>query len=168
MVATTTRRERVRLRPGIRRGVGLPLRVISCHIPQAMSFDRERIQEKAASVAVQGVYLGTSSWKYEGWLGQLYTAERYEYRGKIAKSRFERDCLRRTCVERDRPALPMDVSPSCSTHVPSARTCSGLMRERGRVIGCVTAMRPGMRLEGVRKSSAWFFTRRTRLATCRW
>jgi uncharacterized protein YecE (DUF72 family) len=37
--------------------------------------------------------VGTSSWKYEGWLGQLYSAERYEYRGRVAKSRFERDCL---------------------------------------------------------------------------
>jgi uncharacterized protein YecE (DUF72 family) len=59
-----------------------------------MSFDRERIQEQAASLAVQGVYLGTSSWRYEGWLGQLYNPERYEYRGKLAKTRFERDCLR--------------------------------------------------------------------------
>ena len=58
-----------------------------------MPFDRERTQEQAASLAVQGVYLGTSSWKYEGWMGQLYTGERYEYRGKLAKTRFERDCL---------------------------------------------------------------------------
>jgi len=42
----------------------------------------------------RGVFIGTSSWKYEGWLGQLYSPERYEYRGKVAKTRFERDCLR--------------------------------------------------------------------------
>jgi len=59
-----------------------------------MTFDREQMQEQAASLAVQGVYLGTSSWKHEGWMGQLYTGERYEYRGKVAKTRFERDCLR--------------------------------------------------------------------------
>lgn len=35
-----------------------------------------------------------SSWKYEGWSGQLYAPARYEYRGKVAKTRFERDCLR--------------------------------------------------------------------------
>jgi len=52
------------------------------------------MQEEAASLTVPGVYVGTSSWKYEGWMGQLYTAERYEYRGKVAKTRFERDCLR--------------------------------------------------------------------------
>jgi uncharacterized protein YecE (DUF72 family) len=59
-----------------------------------MSLDRQRMQEQAASLAVQGVYLGTSSWKYDGWMGQLYNSERYEYRGKVAKTRFERDCLR--------------------------------------------------------------------------
>jgi uncharacterized protein YecE (DUF72 family) len=58
-----------------------------------MAFERERIKAKAAALAARGVYIGTSSWKYEGWLGQLYTPARYEYRGKVAKSRFERDCL---------------------------------------------------------------------------
>lgn len=59
-----------------------------------MSFDRAQMQERAAALALQGVYVGTSSWKYEGWLGQLYTAERYAFRGKVAKTRFDRDCLR--------------------------------------------------------------------------
>ena len=45
------------------------------------------------SLAESGVFLGTSSWKYPGWLGQLYDEQRYLYRGKVAKSRFERDCL---------------------------------------------------------------------------
>ena len=58
-----------------------------------MAFDREQIKTKAAALAAQGVFVGTSSWKYEGWLGQLYTAARYEFRGKVATTRFERDCL---------------------------------------------------------------------------
>jgi hypothetical protein len=29
----------------------------------------------------------------QGWLGQIYTPSRYEYRGKVVTSRFERDCL---------------------------------------------------------------------------
>ena len=58
-----------------------------------MPFDREQIKTKAAELAAQGVFLGTSSWKYEGWLNQLYTSGRYEYRGKVATKRFERDCL---------------------------------------------------------------------------
>jgi hypothetical protein len=58
-----------------------------------MAFDREQIKKKAAALAAKGVYVGTSSWKYEGWLGQLFTPCRYEFRGKVAKTRFERDCL---------------------------------------------------------------------------
>jgi uncharacterized protein YecE (DUF72 family) len=58
-----------------------------------MAFDREQMKKKAAALAAKGVYVGTSSWKYEGWFGQLYSPARYEYRGKVAKTRFERDCL---------------------------------------------------------------------------
>lgn len=58
-----------------------------------MAFDRDRMKTQAARLAAHGVFIGTSSWKYEGWLGQLYTPARYEYRGKVAAKRFERDCL---------------------------------------------------------------------------
>jgi uncharacterized protein YecE (DUF72 family) len=58
-----------------------------------MPFDRDQMKRKAAELAAKGVFIGTSSWKYEGWLNQLYTPTRYEYRGKVAKTRFERDCL---------------------------------------------------------------------------
>jgi uncharacterized protein YecE (DUF72 family) len=58
-----------------------------------MPFDREQLSKKAAALAARGIFVGTSSWKYEGWLGQMYTPSRYEYRGKVAKTRFERDCL---------------------------------------------------------------------------
>jgi uncharacterized protein YecE (DUF72 family) len=58
-----------------------------------MPFDRDFVKAKAQELAAKGVYIGTSSWKYEGWCGQLYSPGRYEYRGKLAKSRLERDCL---------------------------------------------------------------------------
>jgi uncharacterized protein YecE (DUF72 family) len=58
-----------------------------------MAFDRDQMKKKAAALAAKGVYIGTSSWKYEGWFGQLYTPARYEFRDKVAKTRFERDCL---------------------------------------------------------------------------
>jgi uncharacterized protein YecE (DUF72 family) len=51
------------------------------------------MKQAAAQLASKGVFIGTSSWKYEGWLGQLYSPERYEYRGKVARTRFERGCL---------------------------------------------------------------------------
>jgi len=58
-----------------------------------MAFDRALIQSTVARLALSGVYVGTSSWKYEGWFDQLYTPARYEYRGKVARTRFERGCL---------------------------------------------------------------------------
>jgi uncharacterized protein YecE (DUF72 family) len=58
-----------------------------------MSFDRDKMKSTLATLAAQGVFLGTSSWKYPGWLGQLYTRDRYVWRGRYAESRFERNCL---------------------------------------------------------------------------
>ena len=58
-----------------------------------MSFARQDLAERAASLAAQGVYVGTSSWKYPGWCGMIYDPVRYEYRGKFAEARFKRNCL---------------------------------------------------------------------------
>jgi uncharacterized protein YecE (DUF72 family) len=58
-----------------------------------MSFDREKMKSAAASLAAEGVFIGTSSWKYPGWFGQLYERDRYIWRGKFSNARFERDCL---------------------------------------------------------------------------
>jgi len=54
---------------------------------------REQIARQVSNLASRNIFIGTSSWKYEGWLGQLYSPERYAYRGKVAKSRFEAGCL---------------------------------------------------------------------------
>jgi uncharacterized protein YecE (DUF72 family) len=58
-----------------------------------MSFSREQVKQQADHLAAQGVFIGTSSWKYPGWRGMLYDPARYEYRGKFALARFNRDCL---------------------------------------------------------------------------
>ncbi len=58
-----------------------------------MNFDRDELAHQCASLAVQGVYIGTSSWKYPGWFGTVYDRARYEYRGKFALTRFNRECL---------------------------------------------------------------------------
>lgn len=58
-----------------------------------MPFDLEKIKHAAAELAAKGVYIGTSSWKYPGWRGMLYDEARYLYRGKVAESRFEKNCL---------------------------------------------------------------------------
>lgn len=58
-----------------------------------VAFNREQIQLQVAELASQGVFIGTSSWKYPSWRGMLYDESRYAYRGKFAESRFEKNCL---------------------------------------------------------------------------
>ena len=58
-----------------------------------MAFERDRMKQKAEELAASGVFIGASSWKYEGWRGMLYDESRYVYRGKFAVSRFEKNCL---------------------------------------------------------------------------
>lgn len=45
------------------------------------------------ALASEGVCIGTSSWKYPGWLGSIYDAERYQVRGKFSQTRFDAECL---------------------------------------------------------------------------
>ena len=58
------------------------------------SFDRETLAARLKALATNGIYIGGSSWKYEGWLGQIYTRERYFSRGRFSRQRFEAECLR--------------------------------------------------------------------------
>ncbi len=52
-----------------------------------------RLAPKLRSLAEQAIYFGTSSWKYEGWLGSIYSPDRYQTRGKLSKAKFEAGCL---------------------------------------------------------------------------
>ena len=54
---------------------------------------RTRLAERLTVLAGRGIYLGTSSWKYEGWLGQIYTEDRYLTRRKFNRKKFEETCL---------------------------------------------------------------------------
>jgi hypothetical protein len=86
-----------------------------------MAFDREQMRHKSAELAASGVFIGTLSWKYEGWLNQLYTPARYEYRGKVAKARFERDCLGGYAeVFKDRHPLEPFKNVAWETYYPSS------------------------------------------------
>lgn len=58
-----------------------------------MVFAREPFQSSLVQLARQGVWLGTSSWKYPGWRGQLYSEDRYVWHGRFSEARFERLCL---------------------------------------------------------------------------
>lgn len=57
-------------------------------------FDRDALAARLRSLASEHIYIGGSSWKYEGWLGQIYRRERYLSRGKFSRKLFEAECLR--------------------------------------------------------------------------
>ena len=56
-------------------------------------FDRAALAGRLRDLAVENIWIGTSSWKYQGWFDQIYTRERYLARGKLSKKRFEAECL---------------------------------------------------------------------------
>lgn len=57
------------------------------------SFDKEALGKRLRALADQRIFIGTSSWKYDGWIGQIYTRERYLSRGKFSQKTFEAECL---------------------------------------------------------------------------
>ena len=58
------------------------------------AFDRDGLARKLRAMAAESIFVGGSSWKYEGWLGQIYSRERYLSRGRFSKKIFEQECLR--------------------------------------------------------------------------
>jgi uncharacterized protein YecE (DUF72 family) len=52
-----------------------------------------RLAPKLHKLAEQGIYFGTSSWKYPGWLGSIYSPDRYATRGKFSQKKFDETCL---------------------------------------------------------------------------
>ncbi len=52
-----------------------------------------RLASRLRTLAGNGVYFGTSSWKYDGWVGSIYSGDRYLTRGKFSKAKFEENCL---------------------------------------------------------------------------
>ena len=59
----------------------------------ASGFDRDGLRDRLNALAAQGIFLGGSSWKYQGWLDQIYSRSRYLTRGRFSKKLFEETCL---------------------------------------------------------------------------
>src|SRR6266851_3909786 len=57
------------------------------------TFPRAELAARLHELSVNDIWIGTSSWKYEGWLEQIYSRDRYLSRGKLSKKRFEAECL---------------------------------------------------------------------------
>jgi len=60
---------------------------------EPLRLDRQRLSARLTALASQDIFIGTSSWKYEGWLGQIYTRDRYLSRGRFSQKRFQDECL---------------------------------------------------------------------------
>jgi uncharacterized protein YecE (DUF72 family) len=69
-------------------GAGSPPGVLS-----GVTFERAAFQQTLQRLAGQGIHLGTSSWKYPGWRGQVYDEARYVWHGRFSTRRFEQHCL---------------------------------------------------------------------------
>jgi uncharacterized protein YecE (DUF72 family) len=52
-----------------------------------------RLAPRLRGLAERGIYFGTSSWKYPGWVGSIYSESRYQTRGKLSKKKFDDTCL---------------------------------------------------------------------------
>lgn len=61
--------------------------------PEGLAPQAARLAPKLRGLADEGIYFGTSSWKYPGWVGSIYTEDRYRTRGKFSKKKFEQECL---------------------------------------------------------------------------
>jgi uncharacterized protein YecE (DUF72 family) len=71
----------------------------NCVAPESLSlfdepeFEPTALGQKLKSLAARGVLIGTSSWKYPGWLGQIYSEKNYFVRGRFSERRFQAECL---------------------------------------------------------------------------
>lgn len=61
--------------------------------PEIAGRSREDFAASLRQLADDDIHIGTSSWKYPGWLGSVYTDDRYRSRGRWSKKRFEQECL---------------------------------------------------------------------------
>lgn len=52
-----------------------------------------RLAPRLRGLAAEGIYFGTSSWKYPGWLDTIYSRDRYATRGKFSQKKFDESCL---------------------------------------------------------------------------
>ncbi len=61
--------------------------------PEELPEAARRLAPKLQTLADEGVFFGTSSWKYPGWVGSMYSQSRYVVRGKFSQRKFDDECL---------------------------------------------------------------------------
>ena len=71
----------------------LPLFDPEPELTPGSGFNRDELKSRLDALAAQRIFIGGSSWKYEGWLGQIYSPANYQVRGRFSKKQFEQTCL---------------------------------------------------------------------------
>ncbi len=73
---------------------------VGCKLAETLSLFPEpepelklELARRLRALAASGIYLGSSSWKYEGWLDTIYHRQRYFSKGRFSKKRFDEECL---------------------------------------------------------------------------
>ena len=61
--------------------------------PQIGSLPREEFSHRLRRFAGESIFIGTSSWKYPGWLGSVYTDDAYRGRSRFSERKFNETCL---------------------------------------------------------------------------
>ena len=80
-----------------------------------------RLGPRLRALAGEGIYFGTSSWKYEGWLGSIYSPGRYYRPGQVLASGSSRP---NAWPSTPRPS-PSSAATSASTSSPAPTTGEG-------------------------------------------
>jgi uncharacterized protein YecE (DUF72 family) len=62
-------------------------------VDEPSGFDRDLLRDRLHALASRSIFIGGSSWKYEGWLGEIYSRSRYQVRGRFSKKLFDETCL---------------------------------------------------------------------------
>lgn len=60
---------------------------------EPLRIDCARLRARLSALAQENVFIGTSSWKYQGWIGRIYSRDRYLTRGRFSEKRFNDECL---------------------------------------------------------------------------
>jgi hypothetical protein len=81
--------------------------------------ERDALPEKLRALTREDIYIGGSSWKYEGWLGQIYSRERF------SRQAFEREAYANTPKRfRLSAAISLSISSPRKTSIPQDATRS--------------------------------------------
>ncbi|MDQ6704397.1 MAG: DUF72 domain-containing protein, partial [Acidobacteriota bacterium] len=62
-------------------------------LEERQSFECRELQRRLAGLTSRNIFIGGSSWKYEGWIDRIYTRSRYFSKGKFSRKRFHETCL---------------------------------------------------------------------------